>query len=241
VLEGFHALKHAWRFHAAIECVVTRDRELLARLCRALAPDLEPFATEHAVDVEPDIFQQLSPTPPDTGVIAIALRPAVSGRELLTSPRTAPLVLLEHPTHLGNIGASVRVAAAAGAAGVVTTGPHDPWDPAAIRGAAGLQYAVPAARVDAIDDVRGPLIAIHPEGETLSWGAVPSDAVLAFGSERRGLSEQLLARAEGRLAIPMEPGVSSLNLATSVAVLLYTWRLGCPAVRRKAEPEREEG
>lgn len=231
VLEGFHPLKHAWRFHATIEWVVTRDRELLARLCRTLAPDLEPFVVDQAVHVDSDLFQQLAPTPPDTGVMAIALRPEISGRELLASPRNRPLVLLENPTHLGNMGAAVRVAAGAGAAGVITTGPHDPWDPAAIRGAAGLQYAVPTARVDAVEDVAGPLIAIHPEGDALTWDAVPSDAVLAFGSERRGLSPELLDRAERRLAIPMEPGVSSLNLATSVAILLYAWRLSHPPAR----------
>ena len=49
--------------------------------------------------------------------------------------------------------------------------------------------------------------------------------MLAFGTERHGLTSELLARADARIAIPMEPGVSSLNLATSVAVTLFTWRL----------------
>ena len=54
---------------------------------------------------------------------------------------------------------------------------------------------------------------------------MPAGAVLAFGSERQGLSDALLARADLRVAIPMQAGISSLNLATAVAVMLYAWRL----------------
>ena len=46
---------------------------------------------------------------------------------------------------MGNMGACVRVAAAADAAGVLTTGDNDPWHPDALRGAAGLHYALPVA------------------------------------------------------------------------------------------------
>ena len=55
-------------------------------------------------------------------------------------------------------------------------------------------------------------------------GEVPARAVLAFGTERHGLSGELLERADGRIAIPMREGVSSLNLATSVAIALFAMR-----------------
>ena len=48
--------------------------------------------------------------------------------------------------------------------------------------------------------------------------------MLAFGTERDGLSDELLARADARVALPMRPGVSSLNLATAVAAA--GWSLG---------------
>ena len=54
---------------------------------------------------------------------------------------------------------------------------------------------------------------------------LPARAVLVFGTERQGLSDELLAAADARLAIPMRAGVSSLNLATSVAAVLFAWRL----------------
>jgi TrmH family RNA methyltransferase len=67
-------------------------------------------------------------------------------------------------------------------------------------------------------------VALDPAGEEA--GALPASATLAFGTERDGLSPGLLARADLRVRIPMRPGVSSLNLATAVAVALYMVRSG---------------
>jgi RNA methyltransferase, TrmH family len=80
------------------------------------------------------------------------------------------------------------------------------------------------ARIEALPACDRPLVAIDPEGAPLRAAALPPRAILAFGSERRGLGADLHARADLRLAIPMRPGVSSLNLATAVAVTLYAGR-----------------
>jgi TrmH family RNA methyltransferase len=123
------------------------------------------------------------------------------------------------------MGACVRVAAAADAAGVLTTGDNDPWHPDALRGAAGLHYALPVARVEALPESDRPLVAIDPGGEELGSEEIPERAILAFGTERYGISPTLLERADMRLGIPMREGVSSLNLATSVAAVLFSRRI----------------
>jgi TrmH family RNA methyltransferase len=166
---------------------------------------------------------------PATGVIAIARRPALDASELLNGDDPAPVVLLENPTHLGNLGAAVRVAAAAGAQAVLTSGRQDPWHPAALRGSAGLHFALPVARIEAPPETRRLLIALHSDGEPLRPGTIPDDALLAFGSERCGLGREILERAAHRLAIPMQKGVSSLNLASAVAIALYAWKLARPS------------
>jgi RNA methyltransferase, TrmH family len=219
VLEGFHALKHALRFGAGVEAVFATDPDELERLAGELAPDLAGRFRALAVTVTTDELRQLGPSPPYTGVVAIARRPHVDVDAVLADPRLSPLVLLADPRDLGNLGAAVRVAAAADAAGVLTTGVHDPWDPAALRGSAGLHFALPVARVETVDPRGRPLLAVDPAGEP--FDAIPARAVLAFGSERHGLPGDLLARADGRLRIPMRPGVSSLNLATAVAAVLF--------------------
>lgn len=225
MLEGFHALKHALRFGAEVlEAVAARPEEL-ARLATDLAPDLAGSLAERITPVDAELLARLVPYAPRTGVVAIARRPAVDVAATLAGGRPAPVVLLEDPRTMGNMGACVRVAAAADAAAVLTTGGNDPWHPEALRGAAGLHFALPVAQLEALPDGDRPLVAIDPEGEGADLSTIAPRAILAFGTERYGLSEELLERADARLAIPMREGVSSLNLATAVAAVLFARRL----------------
>ncbi|MBS1880233.1 MAG: rRNA methyltransferase [Actinobacteria bacterium] len=230
VVEGFHALKHGLRFGAEILEAVAVDPAALEALAAELAPDLAGRFAPLVETVDAATLAELVPLVPRTGVVAIARRPALDLAAALADPAPAPVVLLEQPRNMGNIGACVRVAAAAGAAALLSTGENDPWFPDAVRGGAGLQFALPVAAV-AEELVLGaaaerPLLAIDPAGEPLAPGELPPRALLAFGTERDGVSAALLERAEARVAIPMRAGVSSLNLATSVAVVLFAMRLG---------------
>jgi RNA methyltransferase, TrmH family len=228
VLQGFHALKHALRFGAQVEAVACMDREELERLAQGLAPDLLAAVQRLSVTLPEEAFKRLGPYVPHTGVVSIARRAEVDLESVLKDRREAPVVLLEDPRHFGNLGAVIRVAAAADAAGVLSTGRQDPWDPVAVRGAAGLHFALPVARVEELEEIHSsdrPLLALDPRGEPIDPSELPRRALLAFGTERAGLSEELLARADARVALPMRAGVSSLNLATSVAAVLYSLRL----------------
>lgn len=225
VIEGFHALKHALRFEADILEIIATGTEGLERLARDLAPDLSGRLPALARVIDQQAFAELAPRALSTGVMALARRPAPRAQELLADGRSAPIVLLEEPRDLNNVGASIRVAAAAEAAGVIVTGRHDPWHPDAIRGSAGLHWALPVVRLDGTPDTERALLALDPSGDPLDPARLDARAILAFGSERRGLSQELLARADARLALPMRAGVSSLNLATSVSAALFAWRL----------------
>jgi len=233
VLEGFHALKHALRFGAEVVEAVASDPGELERLSAELAPDLAGTLTERTAPVAAEVLAELVPQAPRTGVVAIARRPDSDPAAALADRRPAPLVLLEDPRTMGNMGACVRVAAAADAAAVLTTGPNDPWHPDALRGAAGLHFALPVAAVEELPTSDRPLVAIDPGGGDLRPAELPPRAVLAFGTERYGLSAALLDRADARLGIPMRVGVSSLNLATAVAAVLYSQRLTADMVEER--------
>ena len=218
VLEGFHAIKHAVRFGGELLGAWTADAAEVESLRERLAPDIELAVAV----VELEALKQVVPR---AQVVAVARRPAQPDPDtVLAGP--GQVVLLEDPRHLGNLGAVVRVAAAAGAAGVMTTGRQDPWHPDALRGSAGLHFALPVHHLHAVRTQGRELIALDPDGEPLRPGQIPTAAVLAFGTERDGLSEELLSQATRRVALPMAPGVSSLNLATAVAATLYALKLG---------------
>lgn len=218
VIEGIQALKHAVRFKANIQTIATSDTTLLAELLEELAPDAKDQILAQAEKVEEATFAKLSPQPPRTKVIAIAQRKAYTLAEV--DPQK-PIVLLEDPRDLENIGAVIRVAAAADIAAVCITGPADIWHPAVIRGGAGLQYAIPVFNTDisTLKKLNRPLISLDPtgkEGTTLAH-----NSILVFGTERHGISQELLEQSNAVVRLPMKQGVSSLNLATSVAATLY--------------------
>jgi RNA methyltransferase, TrmH family len=225
VVEGFHALKHALRFGAELVEAVAVDPAGLEQMAAQLAPDLSGRVAGRVEAVDRETLAGLVPLVPHTGVVAIARRPRVDVDAALADPAPAPAVLLEQPRNMGNIGACIRVSAAAGAAALITTGENDPWHPDAVRGAAGLQYALPVASVKSLPESDRPLLAVDPEGEELAPGRLPARAILAFGTERHGLSGEVFERAEARVSIPMREGVSSLNLATSVAIALFAMKL----------------
>ena len=226
VIEGFHPLKHAIRFGAELLEVVSPNLKELAALQSEYAPDVAEVITSLAAEVSADVFDTLAPVNPPTGVMAIARRPVVDLAALLHNPAPAPVVLLENPRNLFNMGAVVRAAAATGAAGVVNTGNLDPWKPGALTTGVGLQFALPVTQIEALPDCSRPLVAVDLGGGPLPDFKIPDRALLAFGTERQGLSQELLDAADHRVSIPMENGVSSLNLAVSVAVVLYHWKLG---------------
>lgn len=227
LLDGFHALKHALRFGAHVPLALTDDRDRVLALARDLAPDLVGALGGLLRPVDSRDLRGLLPRPHPTGVAALAVRGSGAGAGLPEpAVRRAPLVVLDNPRHLGNVGAVIRVAAGAGATGVITTGTVDPWHPNVVRAGAGLHFATVVERREAAELPPGPLYALAPDGHDLRTLALPDDALLAFGSERRGLSPELRARADRLVSLPMEPGVSSYNLATSVAMTLYHWMAG---------------
>ncbi|MFI0895357.1 TrmH family RNA methyltransferase [Streptomyces sp. NPDC020983] len=225
LLDGFHALKHALRFGADVLVAVSSDKEAVLRLAADLAPDLAAELARRVTEIPAAELRGLVTRVHPTGVAALAAAPDPASRTaaLAALPRQAPVVVLDRPRNLGNVGAVVRLAAGFGVTGVVTTGDLDPWHPNAVRAGAGLHYATTVARTAADALPPGPLHVLDPEGEDIRAAELPDDALIVFGSERHGVSDELRARAAALVALPMRPQVSSYNLATSVGMTLYHW------------------
>ena len=214
LLEGFHTVKHALRFGAEVRPLLTTNLADAVALAESHAPDLVmAFAQADEVD-RATFVGKVGRTHP-TDVAGFADRPE------LPFDRNAPIVLLDNPRNLGNFGAAIRVAAGLDAGGVISTGDVDPWHPNVLRGSAGLHFALPVARAESLD-FAGELIAFDADGDLLK-GPIPDDAVLAFGSERHGLSAEVRQKATRIVRLPMRDKVSSYNLTTSVAMGLYHW------------------
>lgn len=124
-----------------------------------------------------------------------------------------------------NCGAAVRSAAAFGVARIVLLkeAAH-PYLPKATRAAGPAVFQVPfltGPSVENIDFGGMPYFSLSAEGCALPKADFPGKFALLPGVEGPGVPEKYRAHA---LAIPMQPGVESLNAATATAVALYEWR-----------------
>lgn len=223
VLEGFHPARHALRFGARLDVAVTYDRDKLLALAARIAPEAVAGIDPVLSVVDRERFARLSQRSLSSPLLSICTRPAWDLARAFEA-RGKPVVYLDRPRHPGNVGAVVRVAAAADVAAVAVSGQVDPWSPVVIRSATGLQFAVPVGTADLPVDSGRPIVAVDVGAEPLTTLSLSPDSVLVVGGERRGLSPDVRRRVQRSVGIPMKPGVSSLNLATAVAAVLFAWR-----------------
>ncbi len=179
--------------------------------------------------------------PPGVNPQGVALEagplPEPGLEELLRAAREpATLVALDGVEDPQNVGSIARVAEAAGAAGLVLTRRRaPPLSPALVRASAGAVEWLPVARVPNLSRA---LVQLKERGFWVFGGspqggddlfALPDSAlagpqVLVLGAEGRGLRPGVERQLDYRVRIPTVGRVSSLNVATAAAVLLFALR-----------------
>lgn len=253
VLEGPRAIETAVRHGADIVLTV---RETGA----SLPPGLESFLAGRGIggsraEVPGGGLAAFARTAHPQGILAIAREPDAgwpppSG----AACRGRGVLVLDRIRDPGNAGALVRTAAALGTERVIALdGTVDLWSAKAVRAAAGLSFALPLHRaswreLDRWMTSRGmALVVADPRGRDVrafglrlrspsaTRGGEPdprADWALLVGNEARGPRPEASGAATARVAIPLRPGVESLNAALAGALLL--WELG-PGRERRPE------
>lgn len=173
---------------------------------------------------------------PELPLIAVVPLPAVS-LDAFRPRSSGPLLVVEDVEKPGNLGALMRSADGAGAAGVLLVGScADSGNPNALRASLGTLFSVPLARAgdrEALDWLRrGPwkLLAATPAGAVdYRQEDYQGRVALLLGSEKDGLGPLWLEHADRRVFIPMRGVADSLNLAQSATLLLYEAQRGVGA------------
>jgi 23S rRNA (guanosine2251-2'-O)-methyltransferase len=129
-----------------------------------------------------------------------------------------------------NLGALLRVADGAGVDGVIVTERRSaPLSPAALKASAGAAEHLRIARVvnlvRAIEDLKRHnlwIAGLDERGATdYDQFDLTGDCVIVLGREGAGLHDLVRRSCDFLLRIPMAGGVSSLNVSTAGAVVLY--------------------
>ena len=139
------------------------------------------------------------------------------------------IVVLDRLQDPGNMGTIVRTGEAAGISGIIISKDSaDIYNPKVIRSTMGSIFRVPfaivddlAAAVDTLKDNGITTYAAHLKGELYNSGSLTKDCALLIGNEARGLSEEISAKADKLIKIPMHGKVESLNAAIATAILMY--------------------
>jgi tRNA G18 (ribose-2'-O)-methylase SpoU len=173
------------------------------------------------------VFEQITGFDVHRGVLALAERPPEPDvDELLRTARR--VVAIEAIADSANVGSIFRNAAALGADAVVLDPTCcDPLLRRAVRVSVGTVLRIPFARLptwpNGLRDHGLTLLALTPAGEVdLPDVDAPARAAVLAGTEGDGLSSAALAVADQRVRIPMAAGVDSVNVATAVAIALYS-------------------
>lgn len=222
LVEGMRLLEEAVRagvqpafvFYTADVAEHPRGRMLLEGL---------RMLTDEVYLVSEAVLRSVADTETPQGIVAVV--PFVE----LSPPQAPGLILvvdgLQDP---GNLGTLLRTAAAAGVGEVIVApGTVDPYNPKVVRGAAGAHFRLPitltrdweaiaqrlAGRPIWLADVRGEQVYYD-----VDW---TQPSALVIGGEAHGASDAAQQLATGRVVIPMEREVESLNAAVAAAVILF--------------------
>lgn len=186
-------------------------------------------------EVEPGLLADVSMLGSGTRTIAVWALPP--GDPVQSSPHTGDscvCIYLHGVGDPGNVGTIIRTADAfLGGPVVLGPGCADPFSPKAVRASMGSIFSTPPIKGD-VDATPEPRVACVPHGgeglDTLSGAAT-----VCLGAEREGLPDDILARCDRRVTIPLrEGGPESLNVAAAAAIAAQ--RISSPAMP-EAQPD----
>jgi TrmH family RNA methyltransferase len=224
VLDGAHLVAEALAAGVPVEVVLTDGG----------APDLSRRARAAGATVyagSTTVLAAASPVRTPSGTVAIASWQPAPLPELF-SRAPALVVALAGVQDPGNAGSVVRSADALGGTGVaMLDGGADPGGWKALRGALGSTFHLPVARGTTPDLVRAArragvrvAAAVAGAGQSLDDADLRLPIAVLLGGEGAGLPADVVDRADLTLTVPMRPGVDSLNVAVTAALILYEAR-----------------
>ena len=172
---------------------------------------------------------QLSDLETSSGLLALVRQPSWEQAAVLAQPHVFGLYgdVLQDPTNVGTI---IRTAAGLNVSALwLAPDSVDIFNPKVVRATAGTVLKLPIFTHMAADDLPALNCTIFAADSGAGGGtvpiqsiqALPARAIIAIGSESRGLSAATVAAAQMRFTIPLKPGVDSLNVAAAAAIALF--------------------
>lgn len=177
-------------------------------------------------------LKRLAGTEKHQGVIASMASATYASKEEIFSllDEQSVVLVLDHVEDPGNLGAIIRTAAATGISGIFLSA----------KGSAGLTAAAAKRSAGAIEQMRIGrirnlaslieelkskkfcIVVVEKGGNTKSYqAAFRFPLAIIMGGEHRGVSRELVEKADMVVEIPISEKVASLNVSVACGIILY--------------------
>lgn len=169
-----------------------------------------------------DLFDRVSDTVTPIGIAAVIKQQKCSDISEVSGEK---IIVLDHVSDAGNVGAILRTAVAAGYKEAVFLGGADPYSPKAVRASMSAIFKLRLyfCDIDAFlcskNRVLYDIIILDMQGEDIFRFTPNGHYALVVGNEAHGVSEEL-KRIGKKISIPMQ-SMESLNAAVSAGIAMY--------------------
>jgi len=215
LIEGYKAIKEAFEFGITIECIFV-DKKHIGEY---------KFARNLIIETNEVVLKKLATTESAPEAVAVGVQKTYE-KNLLKGLKK--VVLIEDIKDVGNLGTIIRSSVAFGADAIVLYGESvDIYNPKCVRASVGNLWKLPIIHISDFTELEESFgsynrIATLPRSENLlKTFKTGLPCLVMFGSEANGLSDELINFSTDSVKIEMAQTVESLNLATSVSVILY--------------------
>ena len=229
LLEGIH-LVQTWVGDPALRTLLTSEIGLQnVEISQAvyehieICPDTKVYQLDSALW---DLFSELVNAPHIAGLLDLP-------KSCLTPPQSiatlaGDVLILDRIQDAGNVGSILRTAAATGFSQVIaTTGCAHLWSSKVLRAGMGSHRLLDLyegwSNQQVLSAVTAPMLAATADADCEIYSLqqkLQHPVAWIMGSEGQGVSEDLLAQAQG-ISIPIDARVESLNVSTAAAICLF--------------------
>lgn len=229
LIEGIRHVARAFEEKAPFDRLIVEPSTLSNAFGQKLARRIRQAGVPQFL-ITPRLYRGLTLSSEPQGIAAVLRKRWTPLNELVRTSHALWLAI-ESIDQPGNLGTILRTAEAAGVAGIFVLGNGaDPWDPACVRASMGGLFSQKLIRctnrefLEWARDSRIRVVASTPSG-MLNYKALRSckAMVLLIGSEKLGLSNELLECADFTVRIPMQGRCDSINAAVATGVLLFEY------------------
>ena len=226
-VEGLRSVGEAVQTHAPIESLVIAPELLISEFGLNLLED-PAVRNIDRIEVIAEIYEKIAHKEGPQGIGALVRQ----NWQTLSTINILPQdiwIALDRISDPGNLGTIMRTADAVGSRGIILLGDStDPYDPTAVKASMGAIFSLNLIHCPWQDfsdwkAQKGITMVGTSDRAEKAFTAViyQRPLILLMGSERHGLTDEMMSACDQMVAIPMVGRGDSLNVAVATAVVLY--------------------